>query len=402
MLPEPLRILISAYATGELSPRRRAAAVRLLRHSGDARALLRVLRHNRRRLRALPRPALPVNFTANVVGALPSQPPIIQPLPIIYPSQPRASAAARWAAAAVVLVAVAIGAYLIGALPRETDAPSRAIANRSRPKPQTDVAQLPRPDARRDDMDLPNPIDLDQERVPGVEERNSESTSKPGRGTVVSLPIPDPLGSTSPPPSTLTTVPPPRLLAMPLRDLDGQDSRAKLEQEFARGDAHHIDLFGRDSTHAFDRLQTAMKARGIKLVVDSHAQEALKRKLRTQYLIYCDDMTAAEWSRMLQSLAAGDKKPGEGVFDHIVVVPFDTADQNELKAVAGSDLTQPDARRSGPGNNGKKEAKEALVAWLAPVRTPANPKDVRQFLDAHRDRAAGDIAVVLVLRLPGS
>src|SRR5262245_22507202 len=59
MLPEPLRLLISAYAVGELTPRRRQAAERLLRHSKDARKLLRELRDNRRRLRALPKPELP-------------------------------------------------------------------------------------------------------------------------------------------------------------------------------------------------------------------------------------------------------------------------------------------------------------------------------------------------------
>ena len=43
MLPEPLRLLVSAYAAGDLSPRRRKAAVRLLRHSAEARNLLQDL-----------------------------------------------------------------------------------------------------------------------------------------------------------------------------------------------------------------------------------------------------------------------------------------------------------------------------------------------------------------------
>src|SRR5438045_1536425 len=77
MLPEPLRLLISAYAVGELSPRQRSAAVRLLRHSAEARRLLKELKFNRRRLRMLPQPALPADFTSRVVNSLPKQSPVV-------------------------------------------------------------------------------------------------------------------------------------------------------------------------------------------------------------------------------------------------------------------------------------------------------------------------------------
>jgi hypothetical protein len=40
MLPEPLRLLVSAYAAGDLSIRSRRAAVRFLKHSAEARELL--------------------------------------------------------------------------------------------------------------------------------------------------------------------------------------------------------------------------------------------------------------------------------------------------------------------------------------------------------------------------
>src|SRR4051812_27854236 len=85
MLPEPLRGLISAYAVGDLTPRRRQAAERLLRHSREARLLLRDLRRIRKRLRRLPKPELPPQFAARVLAALPEQPPIIRPCLLTKP-----------------------------------------------------------------------------------------------------------------------------------------------------------------------------------------------------------------------------------------------------------------------------------------------------------------------------
>ena len=108
MLPEPLRLLICAYAAGDLSPRRKSAAERLLRHSAEARRLLKDVRFNRRRLRMLPRPKLPGDFAEKVLAALPPEkPPIIRPSTVTLHERSPISAASRWAAAAVVLVALA-------------------------------------------------------------------------------------------------------------------------------------------------------------------------------------------------------------------------------------------------------------------------------------------------------
>jgi hypothetical protein len=85
------------------------------------------------------------------------------------------------------------------------------------------------------------------------------------------------------------------------------------------------------------------------------------------------------------------------------VLPFDGADQRELTALFGTDLSQSDVRRPGVGAaEPKKESREAFAAGLFPRRTPPNSKDVRQFIDGHRDRANGDLAVVLVLRMPSN
>src|SRR5947207_5924412 len=78
MLPEPLRLLISSFAMGDVTPRQRTAALRLLRHSSEARKLLRELNLNSRQLSNLPRQALPSDFANRVIRAIPDQRPIIR------------------------------------------------------------------------------------------------------------------------------------------------------------------------------------------------------------------------------------------------------------------------------------------------------------------------------------
>jgi hypothetical protein len=401
MLPDPLRLLISAYASGDLSPRRRSAAVRLLRHSAEARRLLKELKVNRRRLRALPKPELPADFTARVVSALPEQPPIIRPSVLIRPMEHRFSRASRIVTAAAIVVAVAVGLYLVGSTPRQPVVPDRPIATRPPVKPATnDVpAMIPEPVANRNNSDEPaDPIPEPAAVVKNPPDRPINST----------LPQPDPLGTNSRPLPKVIKIDPPRPLALPVRDLESADPRKRLLQELRKADVQHIDLFCKDSTKGFERLQAAIRGRGVKLIVDGFAQETVKRKIRGQFMIFCDDLTASEWGQVLQSVAAADKKAGDGLFDRVVVLPFDVADQNELTTVFGADLSQPDPRRPGAGaidarrDESKKEVREAFAALMLPRRTPANSKDVRQFLDGHRDRTISEIAVMLVLRMPGN
>ena len=400
MLPDPLRLLISAYASGDLSPRRRSAAVRLLRHSSEARRLLKDLKINRRRLRALPKPALPADFVAKLLDKLPDQTPIIRPSVLARPVENRLNRASRIIAAVAVIVAVAVGSYLFGSLPRRDSIPNRAIAARPSVKTQTSglPSAVPETSAAVDIPDEPaEPPAGDSAIVAKPPEPLHNPVMKPA----------DPLGTISRPPPKLMRVDPPRILMLPIRDLNAAEGRQNLQQSLRKADVHHIDLFCKDSAKAFERLQAAIRGRGIKLVVDPLAQETLKRKLRSQYLIYCDDLSAAEWTQVLETVAAADKKPNEGLFDRTVVLPFDPSDQNELTTIFGADLSQSDVRRLGAGgadsrrDEKKKEVRQAFAGTLFPRRSPANSKEVRQFLDSHRDRAEGDIAVLLVLRLAG-
>jgi hypothetical protein len=400
MLPEPLRVLISAYAIGDLSPRRREAAERLLRHSGEARHLLRELKRNRKRMRRIPKPELPPEFTARVLAALPDQPPIIRPCLLTRPQQ-QWTVAGRLAVAAVILLGIGLSVALVNTIPRDDESAGRADAKR--PAAVGDLAKAADPDSKPDDgsreLVVPEPdVAVVKETPPDRPvTRPSPSPKK----------APEPLGNVPLVTPTILQVKLPRLpLTLPMRGLDMPGNRQKLQRAFDKSDAHHIDLFCRDTTRAFDRLQAAMRGRGARLVVDAVAQETHKRKLRGQYVIFSDDLTAAEWARLLQQAGSVDRKAeegraGDGVFDHVVVLPFDPADQKELTGVFGSDLSQTDVRPKRPGD-AKKDSKLAVAGVVSPVRTPPSSKEVRQYLDGRRDRPENAIGVLLVLRLVGA
>jgi len=212
-------------------------------------------------------------------------------------------------------------------------------------------------------------------------------------------------------------------LTLPVRALDDSPTRQKLQQELARAESHRVDLFCSDSTQGLERVKAALRARGVRPIVDGMAQESSKRKLHSQYLIYCDDLTAAQWAQLLRRLGAADKqseekKAGSGLFDAVVVLALDGADRREITTLFGSDLSRqapptetpkPENRRPGsepappaigPGGPSEppKDAKVAMVASLNPWRTPPASKQVRQYLDTRHDRAAGTVAVMLVVR----
>src|SRR5206468_3708285 len=62
-----------------------------------------------------------------------------------------------------------------------------------------------------------------------------------------------------------------------LKDLAQENGRATLARELARSDAFYVEVLCREATHAFPRLQTALQAGGIELIVDRTAQNYLKQ-----------------------------------------------------------------------------------------------------------------------------
>jgi hypothetical protein len=198
------------------------------------------------------------------------------------------------------------------------------------------------------------------------------------------------------------TVSAPRLLTIPIQACGYPEGCQRFQDELAKGGPINVDLFSRDPVRAFERLQGNLKPR-VKLIVDAVAQEAVKRKVRGNYLLYCESLSAADWAAIVQSLAAADKKGGDALFDTAVVTPLDTVDRAELTSVLGADPRSDPSRGAGGTLNrssSRSRNKAALAAVIWPWRTPANSKEVRQFLDARSEAPDQSVEVILTIRPP--
>src|SRR5690554_4220586 len=111
MLSDSDRELLTGFLDGQLGPRERTAALRLLQQSSEARQMLRRMQEDSHALRGLPRQGLPADFAVGVmrVAAERGLRPGVAPKPV----RPRLSVWAKLAAAAAVLVAVGGGALLL-------------------------------------------------------------------------------------------------------------------------------------------------------------------------------------------------------------------------------------------------------------------------------------------------
>jgi anti-sigma factor RsiW len=438
MLPDRLCQLLSAYVDGELTARQRRRVARVLDRSPEARAFLEQLERDAQRLRNLPRLQAPQDFAESVLAALGERPIVILPPRAVRGGPGRVPFWVGAAAAAVVLLAVGTASFLF--FSTEDSEPGRAVvavaggpAVREKPpaergpmpsvRPPTAVAKEPEPEL----VAPPTAVAADKsDRRPEVE----PPAAPAAEGEAV-------LASPSPKMEMFKEIADPRLaLVFKLRELDQDRLRQRLLEELQKDAAYRVEVGCLASSRAFDRLQTQFKSHGIRLLIDQDAQERLKRRLLTNYVLYTENVTPEELTKVLQQLGLEDKqaeakKRGDGQFERVVVNRLLPADHKELAKLLGVDLTQPaakpklpqgvDIRKSladktaeqvvqglkgqGPPRPepGRAAAPERLAIVLAynPVRPRPASKEVKQFLDARREPRAGTLQMLLVLRGTG-
>src|SRR5262249_44276006 len=94
-----------------------------------------------------------------------------------------------------------------------------------------------------------------------------------------------------------------------LREIDQDNARQKLVGELQKDSGFRLELPCRDGTRAFERLQAVLKANQVNLLIEQAAQGRLKKpNWKTNYVLFAEGLTAEEWARILQQLAAEDKK----------------------------------------------------------------------------------------------
>ncbi|MDB5313749.1 MAG: hypothetical protein JWO38_7951 [Gemmataceae bacterium] len=445
MMPNDLLQLLTAAVDGELTPAEHQHVRRILADSAEARKVYAQLLADSARLRSFPVATPPADFRARVMTRLPKvgsaptpiPPPLSRPEPLVRPTVPlRPTRYRSWvplAVAASLLLTVSAGSFLF--FIRQS---GPAVTPAANTVAQADRAKHPRVSSSepswadilpRDNAPLPSVPPVADPSATAVATAPAPSV---GAGLTDVLPPPRPieprdvLGSRvlpPIPPLDLVQVRVPFLASV--ADLEREDVRQKLADELGRDPALRIDLFVKDLSRGTELFQTTAKENGVTVLVDATAQERIKRKQATAYLIYSESLNPTELRDLFTKLAAEDAKGAQRVLDAIHVSPAQAADLKELKEVMGIDpglWKHPAHTHAGPNSTdpkplsagtadqlakalanpgGKPPEKLALQMTFspAPLRTnPAASKELRQFFDRRGERKSTAVPVVLVVR----
>lgn len=424
MLTDRLTQLLTSYVDGELNARQRDTVQRLLQEDVEARALLQKLQQDADRIARLPRRDLPSDFSSQVLLE------IGQCGLHHSPTKRRASPSGvpSWfglAAAAAVLLIITSASYVYFAVlswrdpasltTQSSTPPSATPSEPGRLPNEAQVVQAPKPER----IPAPRPVDVAQSPTPhnpGTEPGVSES----GLESILTSPTPKM--------EVFPQVADTKLaLILSLARLEQPQPRQELSEELRKDSGYRIELTCLETARAVDRLRAAFQANGIRLVIDQMAQDRMKLKLRTNFALYVENVTAAEVAKVLEQLATEDKKSKpRRQFDKVILQRMTTEDRAEVSRLFGLEATMKprlprdldpqkplstttaeqveqalkgQSTRPTPLTPAMKPGERlAVVVPYNPVRPRATSAQVKQFLDSRKDRQPNTLQVVLVLR----
>ncbi|HEY7329729.1 MAG TPA: hypothetical protein VH592_18995 [Gemmataceae bacterium] len=445
MLLDRDRQLLTAYVDGELTSRQRRHVVRLLHRSPEARQFLQQLKADSRALGDLPRPSLPVDFSAPVlrlIGERNLSPGRIRIVKFASPT-PWMGPILSWAAAAAVLLILGVASYFYFVASMEKPANTELV--QKQPEPSPSVSQ---------EEDLEPPIISDD----GNEKPSQRLAPKGERPSAVRPPRivrqPDKkskssLVEKSQPSSKEETALTDRVetfqfervrdllpMIVTLGDVDRPPTRAKLLGDLRKDNTFRLELPCPNGSKALDRVQNAARRLNIGLIIDKPAQERIKLKWRISYALYMENLTPEELVQFLHQIEVEDHKKlggkaAETQFERLVVTHMTAGHRKELTALLGTDPTPPasnttsssgsdsrtplpdaTARQIGPtlagqGGTQRPEGGQqvtqvperiALVLAYHPVRPSPGSEEIKHFLESRKPARAGTLRVLLVLR----
>jgi hypothetical protein len=387
------RELIAAIVEGSLRPKDAARVLATIGRSPEARKLYDAMVRERDAVSALPFCAAPASVLPEVMARVESLNPWAE-----LPTRSRPyHAANRWlpvaVAASLILLAGAGTWWGVQNLQRNQRelAHTAALpfiefesANGS-DEPPVVVTRIPQLDV--------SPI---EDAPPIVEEAPA-----PRAGTAEPRPV---YGAPPAPKSVLETLHVKLPLLGRMADLDQDDARKTLVKELSRLPQARIDLFCTDPQRAAEILVATGRAVGVNVVVESGAQERLKRKLGTIWLIYTESLTPEDAAQWLTRMGDANPSPAEKpVFESYHVPEIQPQDRKDLKDLLGLDSAktkrpQPVATAGPP----RREKTAILVTYLPQAsRTPASQsREIRTWLERLEARTPGTLALTLVLRKP--
>jgi hypothetical protein len=448
MLSDDVCRLLTAYVDGELNERQRQAVERVVQRSPEARKLLDHLQANADALRRLSRRQLPSDFALRVADAITTRQ--------LHPGQRRvwqpSSRVLAWAgAAASVLLVVGLGSFYYLSPAREQRDPLNAESKRDPQLAQgRPTAKEEAPVGFRGRLDEPA-------AAPSAKSALGTAASEAGppadRKVAKSIPVPAPsklsdgadkdagaaLAASAGNSNNLRVIAAGLPLTLSLRELNREKQKKRLRLGMENGTGYHIELFCRGNGHALERLRAALSSQQIGLLVDDAAEARLKRgRSEDDYLLYAQEMTAAQLASVLERLASDDKEAeerrrGSGEFENFTMWALGVEDSRAVAVFLGgdplllpapglrgplvTDLRKPlpdraaaSANRSSLGGNGgsRPGTDRPLVkppepsALLIPYG-PGRPKtitsiSVQRFLSNRKPSQQGAVQVFLVLR----
>jgi hypothetical protein len=199
-----------------------------------------------------------------------------------------------------------------------------------------------------------------------------------------------------------------------------------------KGSGFHIELFCRGNGQALKRLRIALTSQRIGLLVDDTAEARLKQgRSEDDYLLYAQEMTAAQLASVLERLASDDKEAeerrrGSGEFESLTVCALGVDDSKKLAVLLGGDpliLPAPGLRgppsldlrgsfaerspattkrstvtMNGTPRSGVDRPSAQLISYEPRRPRPITSTPVRQFLSTRKPPQQGAVQVFLVLR----
>ncbi|MBV9123104.1 MAG: zf-HC2 domain-containing protein, partial [Planctomycetes bacterium] len=352
MLSERVCRLLTAYVDGELSPAEEQAVQRLLQESAEARTLYEQLRRDADLLRRLPPRRPPRDFPQQVLRTITDRKLHPAKHSGLWRSGPTIPAWVGLGTAAAVLLVVGLSSYFYFASSRPEDKSLSAVGlgHKTASSPEAPPNSTPPPfrtatAAASSQPSVPTPL----EKLPRAATAKEVHTSKATPPTSPSAPSAKP---GPPEPSILTgeigpeDFPIPKvetgtILSLPLRDLDQEKTRQRLQDKLDSNSAFRLELFCLDHVHALEHLQRVLGSRGLHLLVDPSLKN---QRVKTNLLVYAENVKPQAWASALEQLGSDDRKAearkrSEGQFGKLVILPMTEADQKKLVPVLGFDPT---------------------------------------------------------------
>jgi hypothetical protein len=444
MLRDQYRQLLTAYVDGELSSRQRRHVARLLRRSPEARLLLQQLQADAQALRQLPQPPLPADLSNPVLHRIaerrltPGQSRIAQSAS----TTPWMGPLASWAAAAAVLFLLGLASYLYFAASLVQPEKVEVVHKQPGPASLTPPAPIPHsPTTEQSESRMAKKSEDTKDRKSpkadsGKQLAESGKPSGKAKPNAPDKPLSPPQQDTALTERLemfpLHRVPDLLPVIVPVSDLDREPARKQLLTELGKDREFRIELPCPNGTKALDRVGKASRTLHLGLLIDKHAQERIKQKWRTSYVLYLEDVTPEELIHFVRQIGAEDRKsaagkPAEVQIDRLVLSRLTARHRKELIALLGVDpaatvpsdrgplgadprksLSDETARQVGQALAGSEGAPRpasgkppehiVLVLPYSPARPASGSDEIKHFLEGRKPARAGTLRVLLVLR----